>query len=113
MRMKARPASHFTAGTPGSQREVTSYCAAPGLLSPFHPLWLCPSSSPKLAGLEAVPWPKTQGPGVSLFVRLVTTHKLMAAIFSAGVSRTYLAKWQPLGWEGCQTTDLGTGLGEE
>lgn len=79
----------------------------------FHPLWLCPSSCPKLAGLEAVPWPKTQGPGVPLFGRLVTTQKLMAAIFSAGVARTYLAKWQPLGWEGCQTADLGTGLGEE
>lgn len=66
-----------------------------------------------MAGLEALPWPRTQGPGVLLFVRLVTLPNIMAAILSAGVSKTCLAKWQPLGWEGCQMTDLGTGLGEE
>lgn len=85
----------------------------PGLLLQAHPLWPCPFSFPKLAGLEALPWPGTQGPGVPLFVRLVTIHNLMVAIFSAGVSKTCLAKWQPLGWEGCQSTELGTGWGEE
>lgn len=65
---------------------------------PPPPPWPCPSSFPKLAGLGALPWPKTQNPGVPLFVGLVTIHNLMAAVFSAGASRTYLATGSP--WAG-------------
>lgn len=85
MKMRSSPPSTYRREARLTEGSDLLSCSARARLLQFHPLWLCPSSSPKLAaGLEAVPWPQTQGPGVSLFVRFVTAHNLMAAVFSAG-----------------------------